>query len=69
MSDKEKEIVKKICDCDMNLSLVARELYMHRNTIVYHCDRIKEKTGLNPLKFNDLVKLKDMVGEDAAVQI
>ncbi len=61
MNDKEIEVIKSMCDCDMNVSRVARELHYHRNSIVYRIEQIKEKTGLNPSCFYDLVKLKDMI--------
>lgn len=61
MNDKEIEVIKSMCDCDMNVSRVARELHYHRNSIVYRIEQIKEKTGLNPSCFYDLVKLKEMI--------
>lgn len=61
ISAKEKEIIEKICECDMNVSLVAKVMYMHRNTVAYHMGKIKEKTGLDPMRFNDLVELRKMV--------
>lgn len=57
MTDKEKEIIKTLADCNMNVHKTARVMNYHRNTIIYHLLKIKNKTGLEPLNFYDLVKL------------
>ena len=41
----------------MRLSETARRLIFHRNTVQYHLDQVKKKTGLDPHNFYDLVKL------------
>ena len=43
---------------DLNVSLTSRELYMHRNTLIYRIDKIKRETGLNIQKFSDAVTFK-----------
>lgn len=60
LGEKDVEIIEAMCDNDLNLSKVARALFQHRNTIVYHLDKIKKNTGLDPRKFYELVKLKEM---------
>ena len=62
MKPEEKELIEKLCDYDMNVTKVARAMYLHRNTVTYRMKKIKEKTGLDPMRFNDLVKLRKMVG-------
>jgi carbohydrate diacid regulator len=64
MTNKEKEVILQMCKCDMNVSEVAREMYSHRNTIVYHLEKIKQRTKLDPLRFYDLVKLREMVNNE-----
>lgn len=64
MKREYKEIIKAMCDHDMNVSRVARALYKHRGTIEYHCNKIKEEYGLSPLCFRDLVKLEQIVDEE-----
>lgn len=44
-------------ECNMNVSDTARKLYMHRNTIIYRLNKIKNVIGLNPLSFRDAVQL------------
>jgi len=55
----EQEIIKNMCEYDMNMSQVARIMHCHRNTLMYNLEKIKRKTGLDPVRFNDLVKLRD----------
>ena len=63
LTQRQKEIILAFADCNMRLKTVAEKLYFHRNNIVYHCDKIMDKTGLNPRKFYDLVELVQMVEE------
>ena len=62
MNDLEARIILLMADCDMKITEVAKVMYVHRNTVVYHIDKIKRKTGLNPTKFYDLCELVKMVG-------
>lgn len=60
MNDLETRIILLMADCDMNITDTAKVMYVHRNTVVYHIDKIKRKTGLNPTKFYDLCQLVTM---------
>ncbi len=60
LTDIEKLIIVAMADRNMNKSEAAKDLYIHRNTLTYHLDRIQYKTGLDPRKFYDLVNLVDM---------
>lgn len=42
-------------ESDLNVSLASDRLYMHRNTLIYRINKLKEKTGLNVKKFTDAV--------------
>lgn len=42
----------------LNLSETSRDLYIHRNTLVYRLDKIHKLTGFDPKQFNDAVMLK-----------
>ena len=57
MNPFEIEMIRTYADCDMNQVQTAKILYVHKNTVQYHLDLIKRKTGLNPKKFSDLVEL------------
>lgn len=40
---------------DLNVSLAAEKLYMHRNTLIYRIKKIRKITGLDVTKFADAV--------------
>lgn len=62
MTEQHKQIITALCKYNMCQSEVARRMNYHRNTLIYHIQKIKDQTGLDPLKFYDLVKLRTMVG-------
>jgi len=43
---------------DLNLSDTARQLYIHRNTLVYRLDKVQRQVGLDLRKFDDAVTFK-----------
>lgn len=43
---------------DLNLSDTARQLYIHRNTLVYRLDKVQRQTGLDLRSFDDAVTFK-----------
>lgn len=40
---------------DLNVSRTAKELYMHRNTLIYRVKKLKKTTGLDVCTFNGAV--------------
>ena len=63
MLEIHKEVILTFVSCNMNVSQTARNLYLHRNTVIYHLRKIKEETGLDPYNFCDLVKLMKLAEE------
>ena len=57
MTPLDKEIIRGMADNDMSVLAVAKSLFMHRNTINYHIERVRRETGLNPRNFYDLAEL------------
>ena len=49
------ETVETFMDRDLSLSDTARQLYIHRNTLVYRLDKIQKATGLDLRSFRDAV--------------
>lgn len=43
---------------DCNVSETAKRLYIHRNTLLYRLDKIKQETGLDVRSFGDAVLVK-----------
>ena len=44
--------------CSLNVSETSRNLYMHRNTLLYRLDKIEKATGLNIRLFSDAVSFR-----------
>ena len=45
-------------DSSLNISETSRNLFMHRNTLMYRLDKIERVTGLNIRKFSDAVTFR-----------
>jgi carbohydrate diacid regulator len=43
---------------NLNVSETARELYIHRNTLIYRIDKIEKLTGLDIKNFNDALSFR-----------
>ncbi len=43
---------------DLNMSETSRQLYIHRNTLMYRIDRILKMTGLDIRSFNDALVIR-----------
>ncbi len=41
---------------DLNVSRTARAMFMHRNTLIYRLNKVRDVTGLDPCSFPDAVK-------------
>ena len=53
----DAEIILAYAEYDMNALEVARQIYVHPNTVDYHLNKVKRVTGLNPYRFYDLHEL------------
>jgi predicted nucleic acid-binding Zn ribbon protein len=60
MREMEKEIIRNMCQYNLKVSRVAKAMFVHRNTVMYHIAEIKEKYHLDPRSYYDLVKLSDI---------
>ena len=63
MNKEDAHIVVAMANHSMNIGEVSRQLFMHRNTVTYHLDKVKRQTGLDPRRFYDLVELVRMAQE------
>jgi carbohydrate diacid regulator len=52
------ETVDVFFDQNMSLTQTAKNLKIHRNTLLYRLSKVKKITGLDPRKFNDAVKIR-----------
>ena len=58
---EDEELMSIIQSClrnDLNLSTTARDLYIHRNTLVYRLDKLKKETGFDIRHFDDAVMFR-----------
>ena len=67
MDESSKEILEdeemvttaeEFLRCSLNVSETSRNLYMHRNTLLYRLDKIEKATGLNIRLFPDAVSFR-----------
>lgn len=56
--DEELATVYTFFDNNLNISETARQLYIHRNTLVYRLEKIQKKTGLDVRVFEDALTFK-----------
>lgn len=61
ITEPRARVILALANNGMNVSRAARELWMHRNNVAHHMERIKEITGKDPRNFYDLVELVTMV--------
>ncbi|SFA45384.1 PucR C-terminal helix-turn-helix domain-containing protein [Parageobacillus thermantarcticus] len=55
LDDEWLHIIKTFFQCDLNVSLAAKKLYMHRNSLQYRIDKFIEKTGIDIKHFKGAV--------------
>ncbi|MCD8366057.1 MAG: helix-turn-helix domain-containing protein [Clostridiales bacterium] len=56
--DETLATINKLFDNNLNISETARQLYIHRNTLVYRLERIEKKLGLDIRTFEDAMLFK-----------
>lgn len=66
-NDEMIHTIEKFFENSLNLSETARQLYIHRNTLVYRLDKVQRITGLDLRAFDDAVtfKLMMLLGKNA----
>lgn len=52
------QTIQKFFENSLNVSETARQLYVHRNTLVYRLDKIQKITGLDLRNFDDAIIFK-----------
>ena len=57
--DKETLVtINKFFENNLNVSETSRQLFIHRNTLVYRLDKIQKNTGLDLRAFDDAITFK-----------
>ena len=57
-NDEMIHTIEKFFENSLNLSETARQLYIHRNTLVYRLDKLQKSTGLDLRVFEDAITFK-----------
>lgn len=57
-NDEMLQTIEMFFRKDLNLSDTARQLFIHRNTLVYRLDKVQRQTGLDLRHFDDAVTFK-----------
>ncbi|MGN0256610.1 MAG: CdaR family transcriptional regulator [Chordicoccus sp.] len=57
LGDKDRQMLETYFACGCSLKEAAEKLFVHKNTLQYHLDRIKTVTGFDPREFSDAVIL------------
>ena len=50
--------IRTFFENNLNLSETSRQLYIHRNTLVYRLDKLQKSTGLDLRVFEDAITFK-----------
>ena len=50
--------INKFFENSLNVSETSRQLYIHRNTLVYRLEKIQKSTGLDVRVFDDALTFK-----------
>lgn len=58
LEEETLETVKCFFDNNLNVSETARQLYIHRNTLMYRLEKVKKLTGLDVRIFDHAVIFK-----------
>ena len=53
--DETLYTIRKFFENSLNVSETARQLYIHRNTLVYRIDKVNKATGLDLRSFDDAI--------------
>ena len=56
--DETLSTINKFFENSLNVSETSRQLYIHRNTLVYRLDKIQKTTGLDLRVFDDAITFK-----------
>lgn len=56
--DETLSTINKFFENSLNVSETSRQLYIHRNTLVYRLDKLQKNTGLDLRVFDDAITFK-----------
>ncbi|NLC96148.1 MAG: hypothetical protein GX675_01045 [Erysipelotrichaceae bacterium] len=58
LSDEDIFTINMFINCDLNIARASRDLYLHRNTLIYRLDKIQKTLNLDIRNFDDAMLLR-----------
>lgn len=58
LDEETLQTIDRFFENNLNVSETSRQLYVHRNTLVYRIERLEKATGLDIRKFDEALTLK-----------
>ena len=58
LNEEMQRTIRIFMDSNLNLSVAARAIFIHRNTLVYRLDKLQAATGLDLRAFDDAATFK-----------
>jgi carbohydrate diacid regulator len=58
LDEELQTTINKFFECSLNVSETSRQLFIHRNTLVYRLEKISKMTGLDLRTFEDAITFK-----------
>ena len=58
MTEVTQETIRTFLESDLSLTETSKKLFIHRNTLIYRLDKIREDTGLDIRNFHDALILR-----------
>ena len=58
LDEETIQTIRQFFEDSLNISEASRNLYIHRNTLVYRLDKLQKLLGLNIRNFEDAMTLK-----------
>ena len=58
LDDETQTTINRFFENNLNVSETSRQLFLHRNTLVYRIERLQKSSGLDIRKFDDAMLLK-----------
>ena len=58
LDDETLMTIRRFFENDLNISETARQMYVHRNTLVYRLEKLEKTIGLDIRKFEEALTFK-----------
>lgn len=63
LEEIQQDVIRSLAKNDLHIGIVAKELFMHRNTVTNYRYKIIRDTGYDPATFFGCAELMKQLGE------